>query len=164
MLHKRTKKEFKDYNVYHDRPFGLKWGTAYAMDELVKVIKTNEDIALRYNPTLEAMDQEEIDTILSESYLYHKEVEIQLNLKDEYGRLLDNISGYFYGESYEDYFVIDGQPILWEDVRHISIKTFKKWFDVDLFGNQEQKLKASDTSAEIKMVKDEFYQPFADEI
>lgn len=29
---KRTKKEFQDYNDFHDRPFGLKWGTAYAMD------------------------------------------------------------------------------------------------------------------------------------
>ena len=35
---KRTEKVFVDYNDYKDRPFGLKWGTAFAIDELNKVI------------------------------------------------------------------------------------------------------------------------------
>ena len=38
---KRTKKTFTDYNQYRDRPFGLKWATAYAMDDLMKgVVET----------------------------------------------------------------------------------------------------------------------------
>lgn len=32
-------KKFIDYNEYRDRPFGLKWGTAFAMEELVNGIK-----------------------------------------------------------------------------------------------------------------------------
>ena len=49
------------------------------------------------------MNREEIDVILSESFLYHKPVSIQLNTKDEFGRLLDPIEGLFVGEAYEDY-------------------------------------------------------------
>lgn len=134
------------------------------MDELVKGIKTNEAEALRHNPALEPMSVEEIDAVLSESYLYHKQVEIQLNLKDQYGRLLDNISGSFIGESYEDYFVLDDQPILWEDVRHIEIKKDKKWFNIEMFTTQESPIKKETTSDDIKLVKDEFYQPFTDVI
>nr|WP_219335448.1 hypothetical protein [Enterococcus faecium] len=32
-------------NEYRDRPFGLKWGTAFAMEELVNGIKKNEEEA-----------------------------------------------------------------------------------------------------------------------
>ena len=40
---KRTEKIFVDYNDYRDRPFGLKWGTAFAIDELNKVITDNKE-------------------------------------------------------------------------------------------------------------------------
>ncbi|BDP72679.1 hypothetical protein EfmAA96_04640 [Enterococcus faecium] len=30
---RRTAKKFIDYNEYRDRPFGLKWGTAFAMSK-----------------------------------------------------------------------------------------------------------------------------------
>lgn len=35
---KRTKKTFTDYNQYRDRPFGLKWATAYAMDGVTRFL------------------------------------------------------------------------------------------------------------------------------
>lgn len=35
---KRTKKTFIDYNLYRDRPFGLKWGTAYAMEGVTRFL------------------------------------------------------------------------------------------------------------------------------
>ncbi len=35
---KRTKKAFLNYNEYLDRPFGLKWGTAYAMDGVTRFL------------------------------------------------------------------------------------------------------------------------------
>ena len=35
---KRTKKAFLDYNEFRDRPFGLKWGTAYAMDGVTRFL------------------------------------------------------------------------------------------------------------------------------
>ena len=133
---KRTKKAFLDYNEFRDRPFGLKWGTAYAVDELVKGIKENEAWAIKEVAALELMNREEIDVILSESFLYHKPVSIQLNTKDEFGRLLDPIEGLFVGEAYEDYFVINDQQIFWTDVRHVEIKKEKKWFDIDYFRNK----------------------------
>lgn len=159
---KRTKKEFKDYNTYRDRPFGLKWGTAFAMDELVKGIVDNELEALKDNKELVQMDREEVDAILSESFLYFKTVIIQLNLKDEYGRYLDNLEGQFLGEAYEDYFVLEDSKIYWEDVRHIEIKQDSKWFNFDMFeGKMEFKDAAKKKIEEIEYVKDEeFIQEF----
>lgn len=46
MDEQRTKKEFEDYNEYHDRGF-MKWVTAFAMDELTKGITLNHREAMK---------------------------------------------------------------------------------------------------------------------
>lgn len=159
---KRTKKEFTDYNIYHDRGM-MKWATAYAMDELVKGIKHNSKEALKHNPAMTQMTREEVDLVLSESFLYGKTVVIQLNLRDEFGRLLDNIEGHFVGEAYEDYFVLDNEvKIEWEDVRHISIKKEVKWFDIDMF-EDKRKVIQSNQEVETEYIIDENYQAFFEE-
>lgn len=107
---KRTKKIFQDYNEYHGCPFGLKWGTANAMNELMKGVKENETWEPK-NLQVDLMPHGEIDAILSESFLYHKLVSIQLNTKGEFGRFLDQIEGLFIGEAYEDYFIISDRQI-----------------------------------------------------
>lgn len=162
MRRKRTNKHFSEYNEYHDRPFGLKWGTAFAMDELVKGIKENEVQALKENKPQPQMEQAEIETLLSEAFLYSKEVEIQLNLKDIYGNLLDSITGSFHGEAYEEYFVMENQKIYWEDVRHISVHSNEKWFHTEMF---HQKVECQDVLAETQTeyVIDDDYQPFFEE-
>lgn len=156
---KRTKKVFHEYNDYHDRPFGLKWGTAFEMEELTKGITTNKEYALKDNQVTEQMDQEEIDLALSQSFLYSKEIEVQLNLKDEFGRFIDPIVGVFQGEAYEDYFVIVKRKILWNDVRTIVLTNNKKWSQVNIFGTEYAKATNSEIR-KIEYVKDEFYQPF----
>lgn len=162
---KRTKKEFRDYNDFRDRVFGLKWGTAYAMDDLMKGVRANEEYALKDNAAKKQMSREEIDLILSESFLKHKEVNIQMNIVDEFGRLLDIISGHFIGESYQDYFVLNDQVILWEDVRHIEIKQEKKWSDINMFEDKKVKktIRQKPPDPEMTVEKDDFYQPFFDE-
>lgn len=91
-------------------------------------IKKNEEEARKQPLPKQQMTLQEIDSILTEAFLSRKAVIIQLNLKDEFGRLLDEVEGHFIGEAYEDYFMIDHQPILWEDVRYIELKETKKWF------------------------------------
>lgn len=164
-MDKRTKKEFKDYNDFRDRPFGLKWGTAYAMDDLMKGVRANEEYALKTNKARRQMTREEIDTVLSESFLQKKEVILQLNLLDEFGRLLDDLSGFFDGEAYEDYFVLNDHIIRWEDVRHIETKKVIKWFDVAMFSDTTLLKKEGDLKKELTLdlEKDEFYQPFFEE-
>lgn len=133
----------------------------------MKGVKENEAWATKEVAALELMNREEIDVILSESFLYHKPVSIQLNTKDEFGRLLDPIEGLFVGEAYEDYFVINDQQIFWPDVRHIEIKKEQKWFDIDYFRNKgspgkiEEKNKKYDS--EVELVKNEYYQPFLED-
>lgn len=162
MVH-RTKKEFKDYNEFHDRPFGLKWGTAYALDDLMKGVRANEEYALKSNVARQQMSRERIDAILSDSFLRNKEITVQLNLLDEFGRLLDDLSGYFKGEAYQDYFVFNGQVIYWEDVRHVEFKETNKWFETDMFSERKQRETPQQATGEIEITKDEFYQPFYDE-
>lgn len=164
VMAKRTKKTFTDYNQYRDRPFGLKWATAYAMDDLMKGVIENEAWATKEVVGLELMNREEIDTILLESFLYP----LQLNTKDEFGRFLDPVEGQFLGEAYEDYFVLNEQAIYWTDVRHISIKEDEKWFKVDYFQDEEairnkQIKKERNIEEEIKLIKNEYYQDFADD-
>lgn len=76
---KRTKKEFKDYNAFRDRPFPLKWPTAYALDDLMKQVRRAEEYALKEVAAMEPMTRDQVDIVLSDSFLKHKEVSIQLN-------------------------------------------------------------------------------------
>ncbi|MBO0462076.1 MULTISPECIES: hypothetical protein [Enterococcus] len=166
---RRTKKEFLDYNEYRDRPFGLKWGTAFAMDELVKGIDENAEDALKDLPPQSQMKREEIDQVLLQSFLYRQKVTIQLNTKDEFGRYLENIEGVFFGESDEEYMTIDQYQILWEDIRHVGLKQETKWFDVsDNKTHDKQSFRPIDWNnpkqqVELQLIKDEFYQAFEEE-
>lgn len=120
-MRKRTDKTFAEYNQFHDRSFGLKWGTAFALSELVDGVASNHLYATKENPLLPQMKREEIDDFLYLSCFSHKRLSIQLNQVDQFGRTVDNVDGMFYGEAYHDYFVFAGQRILWESVRNISL-------------------------------------------
>lgn len=130
--HPRTRKHFIPYNEYEDRPFGMKWATAYAMDELVKGIQSNREDATKAPVALPEMTREAIDQVLQEAWLNHYPVSIQLSLKDHLGRYLDTIFGWFNGECNYFYFIIGSRKILWEDVRHITLVKESKWSHIDL--------------------------------
>ena len=50
----------------------MKWGTAFAMDELVKGIDENAEDALKDLPPQSQMTREEIDQVLLQSFLYQQ--------------------------------------------------------------------------------------------
>lgn len=163
---RRTKKEFLDYNEYRDRPFGLKWGTAFAMDELMNSIKKNEAWAVKEIQPLVPMSREEIDAVLLESFLYHKKITLQRNTKDEFGRHLENIEGTFTGEAYDDYLVLGDTKIYWTDIRHIKEKKEEKWFTVSFSDDvsiTQPSLRSKQSVQELVQIKDEFYQQFPEE-
>lgn len=118
---KRTKKVFVDYNDYRDRPFGLKWGTAFALDELMKVVTKNQNHALRKIDELPIMTRIEIDKVLQMAVLKQKEVTVQLNNRDEDGLLLPSIQGKFQGYADEFNLYIDDFEIPWEQIRNIRV-------------------------------------------
>lgn len=163
---RRTKKEFLDYNEYRDRPFGLKWGTAFAMDELMSGIKKNEAWAIKEIQPLTPMSREEIDAVLLESFLYHKKITLQRNTKDEFDRYLENIEGTFTGEAYDDYLVLEDTKIYWSDIRHIEKKEQEKWFTSafsDDVSTRQPSLHSKQNIQELEQIKDEFYQQFPEE-
>lgn len=135
----RTRKIFIPYNRYEDRPFGMKWATAYAMDELVKGIQKNHEDAAKESVALPEMTRSQIDAVLKEAWLMHYPITIQLSLKDHLGRYLEPFSAWFMGESNYSYFIVDDKKIRWEDVRHIELVKEGKWFDLDQLSDQRDK-------------------------
>ncbi|MGX7030010.1 hypothetical protein [Vagococcus zengguangii] len=162
---KRTKKQFIPYNEYQDRPFGLKWGTAFAMDELTTAIDKNNQFSQKNIKAEELMSPSEIDEALAFAYLKNKPIEIQLNQWDKFGRLTESIRGDFKGECYEDYFVLDNQCYRWEEVRSVKIIEEIKWSHVVRYDNEPNKLatiasQKTEEESRLELLKDEFYQAF----
>ena len=118
---KRTEKIFVDYNDYRDRPFGLKWGTAFAIDELNKVITDNKEKDQRVIKELRQMNRQQIDEVLQLAFSKSKKVTIQLNIKDKNGHYYNNLVGNFKGFADVKNLYIDDKPIAWEIIRNISI-------------------------------------------
>lgn len=120
-MRNKTKKEFKEYNDYQDRPFGLKWGTAFALDELTQAIEKNKRKALKNIKPLSQMNRYEIDNILQTAFLKTTSVSIQLNEKDSLGNLYESIEGKFSGYANATHLYIENEPIPWESIRNIKI-------------------------------------------
>lgn len=121
MERKRTKKVFVDYNDYHDRPFGLKWGTAFSLAELTKVIAEGKDEALNQVKELPIMSRLEIDEVLQYAFLKSKNISIQLNIRDDNQNLLESIVGKFEGIADDECLYLGETEIAWESIRNIAI-------------------------------------------
>lgn len=121
-MRKRTKKEFINYNDYQDRPFGLKWGTAFALAELTQVIQQTKSSALKEVVELPIMSRIEIDKVLQLAFLKAKRVSIQLNDRDKNDMLLDSIVGTFEGIADEEYLYLEARAIAWDRIRNVRIK------------------------------------------
>ncbi|MGX6962198.1 hypothetical protein [Vagococcus xieshaowenii] len=118
---KRTKKEFIPYNDYQDRPFGLKWGTSFSMEELTTSIEKNNQFSQKKTKSKPLMSPNEIDDVLIKAYLKNKRVAVYLNARDQLGRFVEPVEGQFKGEYYTDYFVIEERAFMWEDVRYVEL-------------------------------------------
>ena len=118
---KRTEKEFENYNDYHDRPFGLKWGTAFSIDELNKVIVENKEKEYSKVAELPKISRKEIDKVLQYAFLKSKRISIQLNERNELGHYKENIIGYFKGFADAKYLYVEDEAIEWITIRNISV-------------------------------------------
>lgn len=67
------------------------------------------------------MDRDEIDKVLQLAFLKNNKVSIQLNDRDELGRLQDIIVSKFTGYADETYLFIDSNMIEWDRVRNVEI-------------------------------------------
>ena len=117
---KRTKKEFTPYNEYHDRPFELKWATAFALGELQEGIEASDEYSKRAFERLPQQTTEEIEEYLEQSLKNNQVLEIQLNTLDD-----------FEGMSSMEYAKVGHTHILFEEIRHIKSHEFTKWSSLD---------------------------------
>lgn len=127
---RRTSKEFINYNAYQDRPFGLKWGTAFAMDELVAAIQEEREAAEYQVEMPRAMSDQELNEALKEGYLTHSSLRVYRNVRDSWGRYEKPLEGYFYGESTLEVFWLSEQMVVFEEVRAIEVLEEEKWSSI----------------------------------
>ena len=128
---KKTKKNFTPYNDYIDRPFQLKWPTAFPLGELQAAIKKTNDYHSREIERLLQQSQAQIEHLLSRSIKQNKVLEIQLNSLDEYDRVKPHVFGIFRGMAEFDVVLIGDFKIYFYDIRHIKIHDFLKWSAVE---------------------------------
>lgn len=128
---KKTKKEYTPYNDYVDRPFDLKWPTAFPLGELQAAIKETNDYHSREIERLPQQSQAQIEHLLSRSIKQNKVLEIQLNSLDEYDRVKSPVFGVFRGMAEFDVVLIGDFQIDFYDIRHIKIHKFLKWSAVE---------------------------------
>ncbi|MBK2401627.1 hypothetical protein GTU75_01285 [Erysipelothrix rhusiopathiae] len=121
MTRRRTKKTFTNYNDYHDRPFGLKWGTAFALSELTKTINEGQTHATKEVIELPQMTREEMDSVLQHAFTKSCRISIQVNIRDGNNRLIDTITGSFTGYSDYMYLYVGNNIVSWDVIRHITI-------------------------------------------
>lgn len=162
MKPKKSPKIFSCYNDYQERPFGLKWGTAYAMDELVKGIKSNQAEALFQRIEMTGQMSEEIDACLLQAFRTGCEVSVQLYRRDAWGRLKAPCCGVFFGQADQEGFFLNNEKIFWEEVCQVTLQPQEKWFLVEdcIKDFNVSKQVAADA---IVYERDEFYQPFYEE-
>ena len=121
MKRKRSAKKFIAYNDYEERPFGLKWGTAFALSELTQSIQKGETKATKKVAVLPQMSRSEMDSVLNRAFTKQKKVSVQRNLYDDHDRLLESLEGSFQGFADHKCFYLDMVAISWDLVRNISI-------------------------------------------
>lgn len=124
---RRTKKEFKPYNDYVDRPFELKWPTAFPLGELTEAIKNTDEYHARNIKRLPQQSQQQIEYFLDRSIKQNKVLEIQLNSLDEYDRVKPHVFGVFRGMAEFDVVLIGENEVDFYDIGHIQIHNFTKW-------------------------------------
>lgn len=151
-----NKKEFKDYNNYHDRGI-MKWQTAFALGELTAQISEGYRESTLNIDRLPQQSLTEIETTLEQSIRYNKILEVQLNELDELGRVKESILGNFRGMAELDVAIVGDNYIELSDIRHIKIHDFRKWSDVsdDVFEDVEID-EISDDAVE-KYFEDDFW-------
>lgn len=123
----KTKKEFIPYNDYQDRPFSLKWPTAFPLGELQAAIKETNEYNARKIERLPQQSEAQIEYLLDRSIKQNKVLEIQLNSLDEYDRVQPHVFGVFRGMAEFDVVLIGENQIDFYDIRHIKIHNFLKW-------------------------------------
>ncbi|EGO8326734.1 hypothetical protein E0T50_002681 [Enterococcus faecalis] len=128
---KKNEKKFKPYNDYVDRPFELKWPTAFPLGELQAAIKETNDYHSREIECFPQQSQAQIEHLLSRSIKQNKVLEIQLNSLDEYDRVKPHVFGVFRGMAEFNVVLIGVFQIDFYDIRHIKIHKVLKWSAVE---------------------------------
>ena len=148
-------------HVYKDRGI-LKWQGMFLSEhttELKRVEQLDQEV-LR----LPQQSQQEIAYYLERSMKHNKVLSVQLNSLDVFGRTIPDITGVFRGFIDLETLLINEHPVALEEIRHIKMKDFQKWSDVDEQPFQEVDINVSDEDQQfIDEFCDDYYDDFYQE-
>lgn len=160
---KKTKKEFTPYNDYEDRPFDLKWPTAFPLGELQAVIKETDEFSAREIERLPQQSQVQIEYLLDRSIKQNKVLEIQLNSLDNFNRVKPHVFGAFRGMAELDVVLIGDFQIDFFDIRHIKIHNFLKWSAIEILEDSFADVELPELTDEEQKSFDVFFKEYYDD-
>lgn len=148
-------------HVYQDRGI-LKWRGMFLSEHTAELAKEEE--RTKEVPRLPQQTQQEIEYYLERSMQHNKILSLQLNELNEYGAAKHHVEGVFRGFVDLDTILINEEYIEFSDIRHIQIKEFQKWSDVDVQPFEEVELTISDEDQQfIDKFCEDYYDNFYQE-
>lgn len=115
------------FHDYVDRGI-MKWQGMYLSEhtaEMEKELQEEEHVIL----AKDKMSEHEIQQVLASAYETQNLITIQLEMKDMDNNYFEDISGTIIGFD-ELGILVDGKLVLYEEIRHIALKSFHKWSEV----------------------------------
>lgn len=115
------------FHDYVDRGI-MKWQGMYLSEHTAEMEKEQQEEEKVILPR-EKMPEQDIQAILASAYETQSLIVIQLEMKDMDNNYFEDISGKIMGFD-ELGILVDEKLVLYEEIRHVALKSFHKWSEV----------------------------------
>lgn len=115
------------FHDYVDRGI-MKWQGMYLSEHTAEMEKKQQEEEHVIVPK-EKMSEHDIQQVLASAYESQHLIAIQLEMKDTDNNYFEDITGKLLGFD-ELGILVDGKLVLYEEIRHVALKSFHKWSEV----------------------------------
>lgn len=115
------------FHDYVDRGI-MKWQGMYLSEHTAEMEKEQQEEEHVILPK-EKMSEYDIQQVLASAYESQLLIAIQLEMKDTDNNYFEDVTGKLMGFD-ELGILVDGKLVLYEEIRHVALKSFHKWSEV----------------------------------
>ncbi|WP_086348979.1 hypothetical protein [Candidatus Enterococcus clewellii] len=115
------------FHDYVDRGI-MKWQGMYLSEHTAEMEKEQQEEEHVIVPK-EKMSEYDIQQVLASAYESQLLIAIQLEMKDTDNNYFEDVTGKLMGFD-ELGILVDGKLVLYEEIRHVALKSFHKWSEV----------------------------------
>lgn len=115
------------FHDYVDRGI-MKWQGMYLSEHTAEMEK-EQQLEEKMIPAKSKMSESDIQQVLASAYEAQSLITLQLEMKDMDNNYFEDITGKILGFD-ELGILVDEKLVLYEEIRHVSLKSFHKWSDV----------------------------------